>query len=231
MSNTLANETDSDRLPSARALAPISESTILPHKSKLYTKLARLYEGLFPFFEWQIEKGLRWHPTKPGQEVLEIGIGTGFSLKHYPQYNKVTGIDISAEMLASAQEKIKHNHWNHIQLRQMSALALELPDNSFDCVTAFHAVNVVPDPVRMMREIQRVCKPKGTFLIVNYFCGESAFGSGMGRLMDPLTRFLGWRSTLKVSQLLEGTSFEVESQRRTHQLSPYWVVFAKNRKR
>jgi phosphatidylethanolamine/phosphatidyl-N-methylethanolamine N-methyltransferase len=231
MSNTLANETDSDGLSSSSALAPRSESTTLPHKSQLYTTLARVYEGLFPFFEWQIEKGLRWHPTKPGQEVLEIGIGTGFSLKHYPKHNKVTGIDISPEMLASAQEKINHHTWSHIQLRQMSALELELPDNSFDCITAFHAVNVVPDPVRMMREIQRVCKPNGTFLMVNYFCGESSLGVGMGRLMDPLTRRLGWRSTLKVSQLLEGTSFEVESQRRTHLLSPYWVVFAKNRKR
>jgi phosphatidylethanolamine/phosphatidyl-N-methylethanolamine N-methyltransferase len=231
MSNTLANETDADRLSSTSALAPISESTTLPHKSKLYTKLARVYEGLFPFFEWQIEKGLRWHPTKPGQEVLEIGVGTGFSLKHYPQHNKVMGIDISAEMLASAQEKIKGNRWGHIRLRQMSALDLELPDNSFDCVTAFHAVNVVPDPVQMMREIQRVCKPNGAFLMVNYFCGESVLGGSMGRMMDPLTRCLGWRSTLKVSQLLEGTSFEVVSQRRTHPVSPYWVVLAKNRKR
>jgi phosphatidylethanolamine/phosphatidyl-N-methylethanolamine N-methyltransferase len=228
MSNLFANETDPKALTTA--LAPAKESTTLPHKSKLYTKLARAYEGLFPFFEWQIQKGLAWHPTKPGQEVLELGVGTGFSLRYYTAQSRVTGIDISVEMLASAQQKIRESGWRHIKLKQMSALDLQLADNSFDCVTAFHAVNVVPDPTQMMKEAQRVCKPNGTFLMINYFCGESALGGLAGRLIDPITRRLGWCSTLSVSKLIEGTTFQVESARRTHALSPYWVVLAKNRK-
>src|SRR5689334_369382 len=105
MLNTLAHETESDDLSSSSALAT------LPHKSKLYTKLAPFYESLFPFLCWQIEKGLRWHPIKPGQEVLDLGVGTGYSLKHYPTQSRVTGIDISSEMLASAQQKIDQNKW------------------------------------------------------------------------------------------------------------------------
>jgi phosphatidylethanolamine/phosphatidyl-N-methylethanolamine N-methyltransferase len=228
MTNSFANETDAETL-SQTALAPIHESAALPHKSKLYTKLARVYEGLFPFFEWQIAKGLKWHPTKPGQEVLELGVGTGFSLRYYTPESKVTGVDISADMLASAQQKVRENGWRHVKLRQMSALDMQFPDHSFDCVTAFHAVNVIPDPVRMMREIERVCKVNGSLLMINYFCGESVVGNLAGRFMDPVTRRLGWCSTLSISKLLEGTSFRVESARRTHALSPYWVVLAKKR--
>ena len=41
----------------------------------------------------------------------------------------------------------------------MNALDLEFSANSFDYVMAFHVVTVVPDPIRMIEEAKRVCKP------------------------------------------------------------------------
>ena len=51
---------------------------------------------------------------------------------------------------------------------EMDALNLTFADNSFDYVTVFHAVTVVPDPIRMLTEAKRVCRPGGKIIIVNH---------------------------------------------------------------
>jgi phosphatidylethanolamine/phosphatidyl-N-methylethanolamine N-methyltransferase len=55
-------------------------------------------------------------------------------------------------MLAQARAKITKNNWSHLQVMEMNALNLTFADNSFDYVTAFHTVTVVPDPIRMLAE-------------------------------------------------------------------------------
>ena len=71
------------------------------------------------------------------------------------------GIDLAKHMLAQARAKISKNSWSHLQVMEMDALNLTFADNSFDYVTVFHTVTVVPDPVQMLAEAQRVCKPGG----------------------------------------------------------------------
>ena len=63
-------------------------------------------------------------------------------------------------MLAQARAKIVRNAWSHLQVMEMDALNLAFVDNSFDYVTAFHIVTVVPDPVRMLAEAKRVAAPE-----------------------------------------------------------------------
>ena len=53
--------------------------------------------------------------------------------------------------------------------KQGDALNLDFPDDSFDDVTTFHVMTVVPDPVKMMREMIRVCKPGGRIVMTTHF--------------------------------------------------------------
>ena len=62
---------------------------------------------------------------RPGQRVLEVGVGTGISLDAYPPYVHVVGIDPSLDMLEHAKTKIRENGWNHIELSQGDALNLD----------------------------------------------------------------------------------------------------------
>ena len=125
-----------------------------PHESKIYSDFSHLYEKIFsPFFEKRIHAVIKSLQIPPGAKVLEVGIGTGMSMAAYPSHCEVTGMDLAADMLEKAQEKADENGWRHFRLLEMDALNLKFPDNSFDYVLSFHVISVVPDPVRMMREI------------------------------------------------------------------------------
>src|SRR5579862_1989159 len=129
-----------------------------PHESRVYSDLAIIYDSIFGRMfvdsEHSVIDSLK---LRPGQQVLEVGVGTGISLDAYPPYVHVIGVDPSADMLGHAINKTSENGWGHIEVRNGDAQNLEFPDNSFDWVTSFHVMTVVPAPRRMMEEMVRVC--------------------------------------------------------------------------
>ena len=98
---------------------------------------------------------------KKDDRVLEIGIGTGLSLPLYPTHVDITGIDITAEMLEQAQQKVDLLEMDHVELHLMDAQKLSFPDHSFDKSIAMFVASVAPDPVAMIREMKRVTRPGG----------------------------------------------------------------------
>jgi phosphatidylethanolamine/phosphatidyl-N-methylethanolamine N-methyltransferase len=200
------------------------------HESKLYSHFSGIYDAIFFVFDQQIKKAVDELALPPGTRVLEIGVGTGLSFSAYPEHCEVVAIDRSETMLEKARQKLERRGLRHLSLRKMDACQLALEDDSFDCVTAFHVVSVVPDPRRMMREIGRVCKPGGRILLINYFCPERKLFAGFSRLVDPLTRLLGWSSTLTLEKLLRGSSLEIETRRKTSAVGLHEMVIARNRK-
>ena len=200
----------------------------LAQESKTYHELANWYERIFErFFGPRIEATIRALAIPPGSRVLEVGVGTGLSLPAYPQHAHVTAIDLSPAMLAHAQRKIDQHGWKHISLREMNALELDFPDESFDYVTTFHVVSVVPDHVRMMHELIRVCKPNGTLVIINHFRSPRPWIALPVDLLDPLTRRLGWRTTLQAADLLTGQPLQVLRDDKTSWRSLFRVIVAR----
>jgi len=201
------------------------------HESKLYYEFSRLYDHLFrPVFSSRIAKVIGSLEIPPGARVLEIGVGTGLSLAAYPFHCQVTGIDLAPEMLEWARRKAIINGWRHISLMQMDAMELCLPDDSFDYVMGFHVASVVPDPVRMMREASRVCRPGGKLVLINHFRTERKALGALVDIVDPLTRRLGWRSTLRLNDVLDGVPVAVERKFKTSPYSLFTVVIATNTK-
>ena len=130
------------------------------HESKLYAELAPLYDKVFgKIYYSRLKQVIQDLHIPPGAKVLEVGAGTGTSFPAYPRHCEVIGIDLAPDMLARAREKIQENGWTHLTVMEMDALDLEFLDDSFDYVMAFHVVTVVPDPVGMMEEVKRVCRP------------------------------------------------------------------------
>src|ERR1700693_2828988 len=186
-----------------------------PHESRVYSDLAHLYDAVFGRafvdHEHEVIESLSF---RPGNRVLEVGVGTGISLDAYPPYVHVTGIDPSADMLAQAEKKARENKWTNIELKQGDARNLAFPDNSFDDVTTFHVMTVVPDPAKMMREMIRVCKPGGRIVIVNHFGSENPFLYALVAMMNPITRHLGWTTRLRARHVLDGQPVVVERNER-----------------
>jgi phosphatidylethanolamine/phosphatidyl-N-methylethanolamine N-methyltransferase len=201
------------------------------HESRLYSEYALLYDKTFgKIFYDRIRHVIESLHIPPGAQVLELGVGTGTSFPTYPRHCQVIGIDLAADMLAQARAKIAKNSWSHLQVIEMDALNLTFVDNSFDYVTAFHTVTVVPDPIRMLAEAKRVCRPGGKIVIVNHFTTDLPIIGPLTEALDPVTCRLGWRTKLRLEPFLEATDFNVEEIYKISKLSLYTVVVGANQK-
>jgi phosphatidylethanolamine/phosphatidyl-N-methylethanolamine N-methyltransferase len=195
------------------------------HESKLYAEFAPLYDKIFgKIFYSRLESVIEELDIPPGAKVLEVGAGTGTSFPAYPTHCQVTGIDLAPDMLARAQRKIRENGWTHLTVIEMNALDLDFPDNSFDYVMAFHVVTVVPDPVRMIAEAKRVCKPGGKIVIVNHFTSDFPLLGTLTEALDPFTRWLGWRTNLRLKPFIKTTDLTVERMYKLSKTSLYTVL-------
>jgi phosphatidylethanolamine/phosphatidyl-N-methylethanolamine N-methyltransferase len=202
------------------------------HESKLYAELAPLYDKVFgKIFYNRLEQVIENLGIPPGAKVLEVGAGTGTSFPAYPSHCDITGVDLAPDMLARARQKIQENGWSHIKVMEMNALDLEFPDNTFDYVMAFHVVTVVPDPVRMIAEAKRVCKPGGRIVIVNHFTSEVPLLGSLTQALDPITRWLGWRTDLRLKPFIETTGLRVEKSYKLSKASLYDVLLCRKEPR
>jgi len=199
-----------------------------PHESRLYYEFSHLYDLLFHrVFYPRIARVIRSLAIEPGARVLELGVGTGLSLDAYPAHAHVVGIDLAPDMLDRAQDKVNRNGWRHVTLQQADALDLNFDDDSFDYVMAFHVVSVVPDPVGMMTEARRVCRPGGLITLINHFRNGYGPFARLQRTIDPLTRWLGW-TTLRLSDVVDRHVLHVERQWKTSPRSLFTIVVARN---
>ena len=118
--------------------------------------------------------------------VLEVGVGTGKNLEFYPSECEVTGIDISPGMLEKAKPRAREAK-AHVELKEMDAQYLRFSDNSFDTVIATCVFCSVPDPIKGLREIRRVCKPGGKIILLEHVRSDHQLLGKLMDLMDPLT--------------------------------------------
>jgi phosphatidylethanolamine/phosphatidyl-N-methylethanolamine N-methyltransferase len=198
------------------------------HESKLYGEFAPLYDRIFgKLFYNRIERVIEDLDIPVGAKILEIGAGTGTSFPAYPNHCEVTGVDLAPDMLARARQKINENGWHHFKVMEMDALNLTFPDNSFDYVMAFHVVTVVPDPIRMIAEAKRVCKPSGRIVILNHFTTDMPVIGSITQAIDPLTRLLGWRTDLKLKPFIATAGLTVETVYKLSKASLYTVVLGR----
>jgi len=199
-----------------------------PHESRVYSDLAHLYDAVFgrAFIDHEHEV-IESLPMRPDQRVLEVGVGTGISLDAYPPYVHVTAIDPSDDMLAHALAKARENRWGHVDLRNGDAQKLDFPDNSFDWVTSFHVITVVPDARRVMDEMVRVCKPGGRVVVISHFASPNPLLFLLGTIINPITKLLGWTTRLRARDVLEGQKITVERMERLSRLSVHYVLVAR----
>ena len=146
----------------------------------------------------------------PGSEVLEVGVGTGLALPHYAAGKRVTGIDLSADMLAHAREKVRRRRLAGVAgLHVMDAEAMGFPDAHFDIAVAMFVASVVPRPRALLDEMCRVVRPGGHLLFVNHFAAESGPRLWVERAMAPASRALGWHPDFARAALVGQTAATV----------------------
>jgi phosphatidylethanolamine/phosphatidyl-N-methylethanolamine N-methyltransferase len=179
-----------------------------------YARWAPIYDWTFGVITDVGRRNAVAHINRRSGTVLEVGVGTGLSLRHYRPELTVTGVDFSRDMLRKAQEKVDRLGLDHVaELRQTDARSLDFPDNHFDIIAAMHVLSVVPEPEKVMSEIARVCKPGGEVVIVNHFRRTTGMLALLGRGFAPFANVLGWHSDFDERTVLQEESLSCGERR------------------
>jgi len=109
---------------------------------------------------------MRLLDVKPGDTVLETSVGTGLNFQYLPRGAKLSGLDLSPEMLANCVDNLRR--WKlEADLYLGNAEHLPFADASFDVVFHVGGINFFSDRAGAIREMIRVCKPGGQLLIAD----------------------------------------------------------------
>ncbi len=146
--------------------------------------------------------------------VLEVGVGTGIALPLYKRDHRITGIDLSPDMLARAEKRVAADHLANVEaLAEMDAGALAFPDGDFDVGVAMFVMSVVPDPARVLGEIVRVVRPGGRIVIVNHFKVEKGPRAAFERWLARYGAKLGWHPEFAIDTVLGRPEMRLVSRR------------------
>lgn len=179
----------------------------------------RKYRVLSSIYDWFARNPLLDRPRKrqfelasirPGDRVLIVGVGTGLDLEHVPAAAKVTGVDLSADMLRRAELKAVHRD---CLLLQMNAERLDFGDQSFDIVIMNCVLSVVADPAKAVSEAARVLTPSGRIWILGKFV-ESTPSRSRRALSSVLTAIGGAELTRSLTEAIGSTPLRIARHER-----------------
>lgn len=193
----------------ARRLAEIDHEDVV----QAYRRWAPVYDATFGKI---VEAGVKQATALINRyegRVLEVGVGTGLSLKHYKHSLNVTAIDLSPDMLLRARARLRKHAIKHIELLEMDGTEVDFPDAYFDVATAMYVMTVMPDPVAAMHELARVTKPGGQIVIVNHFSIEKGVRAIVEKQLARFSDVLGWRPEFPVETLMLKGKLKLEEKR------------------
>ena len=191
--------------------------TIVPHTSldadsvrAAYARWASVYDMVFGGVSaFGRRRAVEAVNALPGTRVLEVGVGTGLALPHYTRAKRITGIDLSAEMLALARARVRERRLTNVDaLQEVDAEATGFDAGSFDIAVAMFVASVVPHPRALLAEMRRVVRPGGHLLFVNHFAAERGPRWWAERALAPASRKLGWHPDFAREALLPPEDME-----------------------
>jgi phosphatidylethanolamine/phosphatidyl-N-methylethanolamine N-methyltransferase len=197
---------------------------------RLYSRLSSHYDFFFDkIFQSGREEAIRCLELASGEQLLEVGVGTGLALPLYPKSVEVIGIDLSEGMLEEARDRINRMGLRHVTVSRMDATALQFPDRSFDAVFAPYVMSVVADPKRVLAEMKRVCRPGGRIVIVNHFLSRNPLKASLEKALTPLSVHVGFRLDTPLGAVLEDPALSLELRRRVN-LFGNWTLLRLRRR-
>lgn len=147
-----------------------------------FNRIAKGYDRFNHLTSLGIDKTWRCKAVKmmqAAERVLDVAVGTGDLALEMLKRNKaqrVVGIDLSEGMMQIGREKAARNGYSErVVFEAASALELPYPDASFDAVTCAYGIRNFSDPDQGLREMQRVLRPGGQLIILEFSLPQNPF--------------------------------------------------------
>jgi ubiquinone/menaquinone biosynthesis C-methylase UbiE len=159
--------------------------------------------------------------------VLEIGVGSGLNLPHYPgKVMEVIGLDPSAKLLSMA-EKAAVGNPVPVELLRGSAEAIPMEDESVDTLVTTWTLCSIPDVMRALSEMRRILRPNGTLLFVEHGRAPDPQVRRWQDRLTPLWRRIGGGCHLNraIAQLIDDAGFRIERMDTSYMKGPRPLTF------
>ena len=191
---------------------------------RIYRVLAPVYDRLVPLVSSRArERGRTWLHVQDGEQVLDVGTGTGLALRPLVAANPsgwTEGLDPSPAMLTHARRRLRECPHRRYGLRVGDATALPYPDDTFDAVFSSYAVDVLPETAlpTALAELRRVLCPEGRLALVYLAPPRTPperLWATLARHCPPL---LGGDRPIDLPALLPEHGFDVQAQTTCTQL-------------
>jgi ubiquinone/menaquinone biosynthesis C-methylase UbiE len=186
-----SREKISDEENDARMIRKSSPDSATKIAKKRYDRVAAVYdlcESITERFGWDKWRELLWSKVQ-GVRILEVGVGTGKNFSYYPSDTYINAIDFNDKMLKHAKDRAS-NQRVKVHLQQMDVQQLEFGDNTFDTVVASLVFCSVPDPVRGLIEVKRVCKQGGKIVLLEHVISDNPILGWLMNLINPLVVYM-----------------------------------------
>lgn len=163
---------------------------------------------------WLFKDGRPWICSRAHGDVLDVAVGTGRNLPFYPSGVRLTGVDLSYEMLNVARQRAE-SLGMRVELLEGDAHQLPFRDGSFDTVVCALSLCNIPDEHRAIAEMKRVLRTRGRLLLLDHVRGSSRIARGIQHVLEPLTLWLGGDHLLRrpLDQVY-AAGFEIEERER-----------------
>lgn len=175
-----------------------------------YSLYAPAYDWAASILNHSRKHSLEQLQVKKGDKVLMVGAGTGMDLYYLPVGCELVATDITPAMVRRIKKKNEHLQ-HDLQALVMDGQQLEYPDEHFDKIILHLILSVIPDPVKTIREAERVLKPGGRITVYDKFVRPLQRASLLRRFFNLFTSVLFSNITCRFETIISHTSLKVLS--------------------
>ena len=185
-------------------------------RREAWGKEAPGYDKRIGFFERRVfgDEHREWACGRAKGRTLEVAVGTGLNLPHYPPDVRLTGLDLSPEMLEIGRRRAEELG-RTIDLHEGDAHELPFEDETFDTVVCTYSLCNIPDAPLAIAEMKRVLQPGGTLLLVDHVKSTNRVLLAIQKVAEKISaRFQGERLTRRQLPHVEAAGFEIRHHER-----------------
>ena len=148
-------------------------------------EIANKYDAFARFYDWAelgpellgLARLRRKLVRSAAGDVLEVAVGTGKNIVHYPKDIRLTGVDLSQGTMAKASKRADRSGLT-ARFEVMDVTYLGFAEESFDTVVDTMSLCTFPNPIAALKELGRVCRSAGRILLLEHGRSDRAWLGG-----------------------------------------------------